>query len=948
MIFEEQEHQTNCINSIIRALQGVNLDSKESSIKLLQNLSFLASQNDILAQFPTTHDNRIDVLMETGTGKTFVYINLIYEINKYLNKNKFIIVLPRTAIKLGTIQNINLTSSYFYNLYGKYLNTVVYPEQGIQSVENGFLRGTGIDVLITTNSAFNSQSNVINKSIEFARRDSTIWQSIANLSPLVIIDEPHLLKGRETQRGLDKLDSSFKIRFGATFPTHEKYYLSNVAYVLDSISAFNSYLVKRISVSTLIQENDSEKDRIYNIVPRESFWLSYAANSQSYNVQLKVGDDVGAKTGNKNYNGVRIVRINKSNIRLENNETWHQSSEIYDLSESEIETLMSTAIELHFDREEKLFNKGIKSLSLFFIPSIKDFRGSEPRIRSIFERVYRQIRKKYFRRAKNVDYKNYLKKDFDKLGSLVVHEGYFAGDKGTVEEKERRGVELILKDKEKLLSFDTSLRFIFSVWALQEGWDNPNIFTLCKLKSTSSDISRRQQVGRGLRLPFDQSGKRQSHVQFDGVTDEFYDVNTLNVVVPGREHEFIYKIQQEIRESSFAMVGEIVSLDDLKALGLTDTEAAQLWVALLENDVISSSGKILQPLADWVQTNTDKLPKLPKSRFCSIVKALSTAGTVPVVDNKKERSMVKIRPDQWKKFRSVWESINKSVYMSYDVLDTQRVASIVAEIFQSRYISTPQSHIETSYYDSELDQVIMTSHTPIDTLQDMERKDYANFAIKFSRDCRFPIPFVLSILNKLNVSVFVKNPSESISLLRADIETVIRQQAIDSVKYTFSDHTDFPNELQDSFGKPVKQLEQGKLGRFLNEDVPPVRYLFDKTVYDSSIELQSITQDPSKIGDAKVVVFAKLPRIRIPTPYRTYSPDFAYIVKGKNDRSVFLIVETKGYDDENQIPDDEQLKIRYAQKFFTSLQEQLGNVNVMYKTRVNKQSLSSLIGELTT
>ena len=948
MIFEEQEHQSHCINSVIRALQDVPIESKDSYMILHRNLSHLASQNEILTQFPITPENRIDVLMETGTGKTFVYIKLIYEINKYHNKNKFIIVLPRTAIKLGTIQNINLASTYFFNLYGKYLNIIVYPEQGIQNVENGFLRGTGIDVLITTNSAFNSQSNVINKSIEFAHSDSTIWTSIADLSPIVIIDEPHLLKGKETQRGLDKLDSSFKIRFGATYPSDDKYYLSNVAYVLDSISAFNSYLVKRISVSTLIHESYSEEDRIYNIVPRESFWISYTTNSQQYNVQLKVGDDIGAKTGKKYFNGVRIVRINKNNIRLDNNQTWYQSTGLYDLSEVEIETLMSTTIELHFEREESLFNRGIKSLSLFFIPSIKDFRGTNPRIRSIFERIYKRIRKKYLKRSKNVDYKNYLKRDFDQLGRLMVHEGYFAGDKGTAEERERTGVELILKDKEKLLSFDTPLRFIFSVWALQEGWDNPNIFTLCKLKSTSSDISRRQQVGRGLRLPFDQSGKRQSHGQFDGATDEFYNVNTLNVVVPGREHEFIYKIQQEIRESSFAMVGENVSLDDFKALGLSDTESAHLWVTLVENDVISSSGKILQPLADWVKTNTNKLPKISKIRVRTIVKALSTTGTVPVVANRKERSMVKIRPEQWKKFESVWESINKCVHMSYDVLDSQHVASIVADVFQSRHISIPQSHIETTYYDSELDQIIMMNQTPIDTLRDMEQKDFANFAVKFSRDCRFPIPFVLSILNKINISVFEKNPSESINLLRADIETIIRQQAIDSVKYTFSDQTKLPNELQDSFGKPVKKLDQGKLGRFLNEHVPPVRYLFDKTVYDSSIELQSITKDPSKIGEAKVEVFAKLPRIRIPTPYRTYSPDFAYIVKRKNDPPLFLIVETKGYDDAEQIPADEQLKIRYAQKFFASLQEQLGHVKVEYKTRVNTQSLSTLIGELTT
>lgn len=784
MIFEEQKHQANCIDSIIRALQGVNFQSKDSHKIIHQNLSYLARNNQTLDQFPKSPENRIDVLMETGTGKTFVYIKLIYELNKYYNKKKFIIVLPRTAIKLGTIQNINLASTYFYNIYGKYLNTIVYPEQGIQSVENGFLRGTGIDVLVTTNSAFNSHANVINKSIEFAHHDSTIWKSIASLSPIVIIDEPHLLKGIETQRGLGKLDSSVQIRFGATYPSDDKYRLSNVGYVLDSISAFNSYLVKRISVSTLIQDSYSLVDRIYNIIPKKSFWLSYTINNQSYNVKLKIGDDVGAKTGKKNLNGVRIVRVNKNNIRLDNNQSWHRSLDMYDLRESEIEALISTTIELHFEREESLFNKGIKSLSLFFIPSIKDYRGSDPRIKSIFEKTYKKLRQKYFRRTKNVAYKDYLKKDFDKFGGLTVHEGYFAGDRGTREEKERAGVELILNDKAKLISFDTSLRFIFSVWALQEGWDNPNIFTLCKLKSTSSEISRRQQVGRGLRLPFDQNGKRQSYGHFEGIDDAFFDVNTLNVVVPGREHEFIYKIQQEIRDSSFALVGEILSLDDLKAMGLSDMEAAQIWIALVENGVISSLGKILHPIADWVKTNTDKLPRLPKSRVRSIVKKLSTAGTVPVVDNKKERSMVKIRPELWNQFKEVWESINKAVFMTYDLLDSQLVASIVAEIFLSRHISVPQSHIETTYYDSKLDQVVMKSHTPIDTLHDMQRKDYANFAVKFSRDCRFPIPFVLSILNKLKISVFEKNPSESISLLRTDIEDTIRHQAIDSVSYT--------------------------------------------------------------------------------------------------------------------------------------------------------------------
>ncbi|MBF7043686.1 DEAD/DEAH box helicase, partial [Campylobacter volucris] len=228
--------------------------------------------------------------------------------------------------------------------------------------------------------------------------------------------------------------------------------------------------------------------------------------------------------------------------------------------------LLKNAINLHFEKEEKLFNQNIKALSLFFIPNILDFRGDNPFIKNKFEELYKEKRKQILSTKLDKSYREYLEKDFDEDGNLKVHQGYFSGDKGSVDEKEAYGVKLILEDKEKLLSFDTSLRFIFSVWALQEGWDNPNIFTLTKLSNSSSQISIHQQVGRGLRLCVNDKGKRITHSYLDFNDDKFYNINYLDILVSAREFNYIENLQKEIINSSFAFDNKILEKTFLEKL----------------------------------------------------------------------------------------------------------------------------------------------------------------------------------------------------------------------------------------------------------------------------------------------------------------------------------------------------------------------------------------------
>ena len=468
MLFEKQQYQQDCVENIIHAVEGVNFAEADFTA-MSKNLEVLKEKNPTHRQFSIHPDRkRLDVLMETGTGKTFTYLQAILELHKRCGLKKFIIVLPRVAIKQGVIQNIRLTDEYFFNLYQRHINFIDYPKDGLGQIQSDFIDRDDLCVLITTNSAFNSEKNNINKTSEMFFQHGSTWNGIASCKPVVIIDEPHLLKGSETQKGLDKLTDSLMIRFGATFPIEEANKLSNVVYVLDSISAFNQYLVKRIGVSTVYAGNQTEEVSITNIHARNKFDFCFSRDGQPRRVTLYKGDDVGAKSGLDSYKGRVVTRISSSRVALSNGQTLEGRID-YTLDDGEIRLMVREAIKRHFKKEERLFQLRIKALTLMFIPQIRDFRGEQPRIKTIFEEEYKSLRQNMFKETTNEEYQDWLERDYDESGRLCVHEGYFSGDRGSGEEKERQGIDLILNDKEKLLSFDTPLRFVFSVWALQEG-----------------------------------------------------------------------------------------------------------------------------------------------------------------------------------------------------------------------------------------------------------------------------------------------------------------------------------------------------------------------------------------------------------------------------------------------------------------------------------------------
>lgn len=464
----------------------------------------------------------IDLLMETGTGKTFTYLNLIFALNKRFHQNKFIIVVPRRAILESLKQNIKQTRNYFYKEFKKELRIYSYESQkSISNIINGYIKNDDeLSVLLLTNSSMDKEANILNKQQEtLFYGNKSIFENIAALKPICIIDEPHLLKGEAFNKYFSKIQSLY-FRFGATFPKDKENKLSNLIFALDSVSAFNEYLVKQIRVDSISAD--------YNF----PFLLTTNKNIATigfYNGNVKMtkafkkGDDLSVL----GLNGVSINKISKDKLYLSDNSVIERQSN-YHLSKNDISNLIEKAIDLHFEKEERLFKENIKALSLFFIPNTWDFRQiqgkGEPFIKKEFERLYKQKREQILQKTDlDPKYRTFLQKDFDESLNLRVHQGYFSGDstqKSTnKEEALANDIKLILEDKEKLLSFASPLRFIFSVWALQEGWDNPNIFTITKLAHSSSDISRHQQVGRGLRLCVNQDGKRITH-SFCGFNDD--------------------------------------------------------------------------------------------------------------------------------------------------------------------------------------------------------------------------------------------------------------------------------------------------------------------------------------------------------------------------------------------------------------------------------------------
>ena len=953
MIFEKQDYQQDCINNIINLLK--DFDFKKHDANNLKEV-FNNFLKDKVSAFGLSDKLNIDILMETGTGKTFTYLNLIFEINKIYKQNKFIIFVPRKAILESVKQNIKLTKDYFYNQYKKHLKTYVYSDiKSLSAIVNHYIKNKEeLSVLILTNSSIDKSANILNRNSESLFNTQSIFENIAELKPISIIDEPHLLKGEAFSKYFNKIKTLY-FRFGATFPKDSDFSLSNVAYCLDSISAFRNYLVKQIRVHTIGRDNQSPFLLSTNTKIKQAIF-SYFNFGIEKQTKIHIGEDLGKL--DLRFKGISLNKISQDKVYLSNGEII-EKQKTYKLENNEITNLLNKAIDLHFEKEEKLFKDNIKALSLFFIPNIEDFRGEKPFIKEEFERLYKQKRAKILKQDLSKEYRDYLEKDFDKDFNLKVHEGYFSGDIKNKEDREADGVKMILEEKEKLLSFDYPLRFIFSVWALQEGWDNPNIFTLTKIASSSSDTSRHQQVGRGLRICVNNEGKRINHKYLNYNDNEFFDINYLDMLISGEERGFIEGLQREIIEASFTLGGDILDRDSLIKLGLNQREVDRFTIALedlglAEFDEDNDNYKIVSSIYDGIAEN-ETIKNLLKDKFYRILEAFKepTNKHSQIINSNKKEEKIKIKKNLAKEFKELWQTINKRAILTYNNINKDILLKEITKRFNNEKIEKEKIIYEKKVYDTKHNKIIT------EEVKSFAIKDYSkilkieDLILDFSNDEGIPIKFLIEIYNNLNKENFINSPKKAFETLKYIIKEELHKNLLLSVSYDFCENS-FSNSsfingydiLYNKDGTPKEDIEKFKLGRYITKDKKPSEnYLYEKAVWDSKIEEEVILEENRLIDDKTLEVFAKLPKFKIPTPYKDYEPDFAYLLKNKNNQKIFFVCETKGYDRESDIPEDEMQKINYAKKFFECLNNNLKreDIKVIYRTRINKENLIEVI-----
>ncbi|MFP6151236.1 DEAD/DEAH box helicase family protein [Helicobacter pylori] len=960
--FKRLDYQEKCLNQILGVFKGIDLREPENDIQrianpvfeiealkdvLLENIENLRSKQKITqGSVGIEKSLNCDILMETGTGKTFCFLECVYALHKNYHLSKFIVLTPSNAIKLGVLKSVEITREFFKSEYSVHL-------ESYEDIRSFILASNHkCCVLVMTFSAFNKEKNTINQSClentNLFNGAKSYMQALASMHPIVIMDEPHRFLGDKTKKYLEQLNALITLRFGATFKDD----YNNLIYALDSKKAFDCALVKSISVAS-VGESDECFLELKGIEKRNEYEaaINYTnLENKTQSVKVKEHDNLGVVTQISALEDYIVEKITKTEVRFLNgfNLLLDQKEPFSHLLEGEQEVMLKEAIKSHFEREEGLFKKGIKALCMVFISGVNSYlsENEQPaKLALLFEKLYQQELEEVLKKPLDENYRAYLERTREDIKR--VHGGYFA--KSKKESDEAQVIALILKEKEKLLSFDSDLRFIFSQWALQEGWDNPNVMTICKLAPSHSNITKLQQIGRGLRLAVNDNGERitKEHADFDFV-------NELVVIVPQVEGDFVGAIQQEISEHS--LIKQVFSAEELEKSGIVEkgrygflletleglgfgekTGDENFKLTLNQNEFLEKEPE-LERLKDEKYLDFEKLKDFLKDRL---------VGNPRVRDkNERKTEKIKINKENFKKFETLWESLNHQTRIAYAIDSESLIDEIVTKINASFNV---KSKI-----------VSVTTHKKVETMGNnatteiFEQKSACvwslhEFISALSNKVKLSFKSVAKVLEKIDENKFdliKKNEQESLRRLEELFLEIIYQNIKDKISYQMRETT-IKDRKNDAFYD-----EKGEIREFLDGSLVGDKYEIknssaqEKCLYENFMQVESeIEKDTiEESNDTKIIVFGKLPRVKIPIGLnQTYSPDFGYVVEN-NDKKVLLVVETKGIEHENELRDEEKHKISTAKKFFEALKKQ--GVNIEYKTKMNKDQLSALINEI--
>lgn len=932
-----------------------NKEISLSNEELLKNIQDTQKQDELLKisqNFKAGFNFSIE--METGTGKTFVYTKTMFELHKNYGWNKFIIVVPSIAIREGVHKSLDITSDYFKEIYGKKIRYFIYDTKNSSNLVNisSFASSSEIEVIIMNYQAFattSTESRKIYEKQDFMQSRRPI-DVISGAKPILIIDEPQRL-GKTAEDKLKEFKALFTLRYSAT---HKEDF--HKIYRLDAIDAYNQKLVKQISVKAIDIKGDSATG---GYVFFDNIKINPNKNPQAViEIDVKLKESISKKTivvnetddlfvlsnnlaQYENSFVIKSINAKENSITFLNGIKLNAGEVIGQLEEKHLRRIqIRETIKSHIQKEKVLFKKNIKVLSLFFIDEVSKYRlydENKNSLKSEYETIFEEEYKKILEEERTLFDKDYFEY-IDKFEVSQVHKGYFSIDKkGKPLQKESEiandvsAYDLIMKEKEKLLDFGEPTRFIFSHSALKEGWDNPNIFQICTLKHSNSTDSKRQEIGRGLRICVDKNGIRQD---VNILENEFFDINSLTVIASVSYEEFASSLQKEILETlsretkiTVKILAQITLVNkDGQKLKIDKTLAEILISDWKQKEYLGDDEFITQKaLKDLKNQDFEVLPQFAgfeKELKELIKKASSSAVVKGMIGNDKNNNSIILKPNanfEKKEFQELWKKINSQVSYKIDIDTNELITSSVEGINQTLEVTKVLVNITIAKQKNLFEVEDLANETMMDEAKHIyEKMDYELGATKYDligeivKNTQFRRKTIVKILSEIRedkFAMFKTNPEDFILKVSHIINSQKIKLLVSGIKYFKTDET---------YTNDIFTISNFKCN--LNSDTIEVKkHIYDYLKSDSNVEKEFARA----MDNGQIIVYAKLPNeFKIPTPMGTYNPDWAVVFERVDRKNIYFVAETKGNCEELQLKGAENLKIQYAKRYFECLNDE--------------------------
>lgn len=970
-------------------LQGLDIDqtgfgNAEIQVvdRLLTNIQAVQRRQNLpLSEKLVSCDNckiNLDIEMETGTGKTYCYIKTIFELNKRYGWTKFIVVVPSIAIREGVLKSLDITAEHFNGSYGEKARFFAYNSKQLHQLES-FSSDADINVMVINIQAFNATGKdnrrIYDELDDFQSRKPI--DVIGKNRPILILDEPQKMEGAKTLEALTKFNPLMILRYSAT---HRTTY--NKIHRLDALDAYNQKLVKKIAVRGITVKGLAGTNAYLYL---ESIEISKQAPVARIEMEIRMvgaikriikrlekGTDLFVESKQLDqYRGFVIAQIdaNTDTVEFTNGHALIAGEATGDVTEATLRRIqIREAIKAHFEKEQVLFAQSVKVLSLFFIDEVAKYRDysqadEKGEYARIFEEEYEQARAEYLSQLPldGGGYRKYLKE----IHVSRTHNGYFSIDKKTRRLTDpsfkTRGEDaglsddvdaysLILKDKERLLSFAEPVRFIFSHSALREGWDNPNVFVMCMLKHSDNTISRRQEVGRGLRISVNQHGDRMDNPA------TVHDVNILTVVASESYKDFVGNLQREISDSLSArprkadvayFTGKVITMGT-GTMEITPSMARQIYKYLVKNDYVDDEDKVAEAYHQAKANGTlaDLYPELAPhaKQIFGLIDSVFSEAQLPGPGNDRTPKTNPLNANFEKKdFKDLWNRINRKAVYRVEFNPDELIQNSIRTLDRELRVTPLQYTIQggeqvdqVTYDQMKAGQGFEIRHTATEeykaTINSMVRYDMLG---KLSEQTQLTRKTIAEIMSGIHLDVFnqfKQNPehflAEAGRLINEQKATIIIERlSYDSIAETHDIDIFTAGQSKQDFTKASEKLKN---------------HIYDYAITDSKVEREFVKELDTS---AEVVVYAKLPRgFHIPTPVGDYTPDWAISFKKGSVRHIHFVAETKGSMSSMELRADEQTRIECARKFFAELNRRIDPEHVKYEVVTSYGKLMEIVG----